>query len=430
MAAIAVSAVASAFAQPPDAAAELARAVDLPDAKQRRAAASELAKNQAIELADWLELARGFGRFEPVEAGVLRETIELQVGNAREQTELNVFVPASYDAAKPAPLLFSGHGTGGSGRGGHHLWQKTAEQLGMIVLAPTEAGPNDGYAFTDRERLAALAAVRWARRRFNVDENRIFATGISRGGHLAWDLALRYPDLLAAIAPMIGGPRLNIAAGQNNVRYLENVAHLPIRDLQGSRDDPRLLFNLHLAFDKLQELQAHDAKLIEFDQLGHSFDAAAVDWVEFFGTARRDPKRARVVRMSAAEGERRAFWVEILATDRSVQENFRLRVKEKEWSGLDDDGKRRFMQGEADERTARLEVERLAPGKFRAAGDGVRKFRLLLTADMLGDKNQVEVNFGGKVRRKTARPTARVLLLEFVERFDRTFTPVAEVTIP
>ena len=66
----------------------------------------------------------------------------------------------------------------------------------MVVVAPSEAGPNDGYAFSERERLAALAALRWARLELNVDEDRIFATGVSRGGHLSWDLARRSTDRL------------------------------------------------------------------------------------------------------------------------------------------------------------------------------------------------------------------------------------------
>jgi dienelactone hydrolase len=356
--------------------------------------------------------------------------VELQVGEQRERSELSVYVPPGYDPSTAAPLLLAAHGTGGRGRDELAMWRAAADKLSMLVLAPSEAGANDGYAFTERERLAALAALRWVRRRFHVDENRIFATGVSRGGHLAWDLALRFPDRFAAIAPMIGSPRLNIAAGQNNARYLENVVHLPIRDLQGSRDDPRLLFNLRLVFARLRELGAGDAELIEFEQLGHAFDATAVDWAGFFGGAVRDPRRSRVVRASAAPNEGRAFWVEILSPDRSVQDTFRLQVQEKEWNALDDDGKRRFMQDEADRRTARLEVEQLAPGRFSAKSRGVRKLRLLLTADMTGNSGAVEVTLDGKARRKTARPDVRVLLLEFVERFDRAFLPVAEVTIP
>ena len=68
----------------------------------------------------------------------------------------------------------------------------------------------------------------------------VFVTGISRGGHLTWDLALRHPDLWAGCIPMIGGPRITMQNGQNNLRYLDNVVHLPIRDLQGSGDHPLL----------------------------------------------------------------------------------------------------------------------------------------------------------------------------------------------
>src|SRR5436189_20252 len=76
------------------------------------------------------------------------------------------------------------------------------------VIAPTEAGENAGYRFSARERASALAALRWARLRFDLDPDRVLVTGSSRGGHMSWDLALRHPGLFAAAAPMIGAPRM------------------------------------------------------------------------------------------------------------------------------------------------------------------------------------------------------------------------------
>ena len=144
-----------------------------------------------------------------------------------------------------------------------------ADELGMLVLAPSEPGPNEGYTFTERERQATLSALRWARLGYNVDENRIFASGVSRGGHLAWDLALRHPGLFAAIAPMIGGPRIMVDRGENNIRYLENAAHLPIRDLQGEQDDAVVVHDVKRAFALLAGWKAPDAKLVLFLSLIH-----------------------------------------------------------------------------------------------------------------------------------------------------------------
>ena len=82
------------------------------------------------------------------------------------------------------------------------------------------------------------------------------------------------------------------------------------------------------------------------------------------------------------------------------------------------------------ERTARLEVERDGAGGFVAKGKYVRKFRLLLDASMFETGKDVRIVFNGTEYRRKPRPSATVLLTEFVERFDRTFLPVAELRIP
>lgn len=208
--------------------AELEGIVDLPTADDRQKASLALSRRKDISLDEWLRAMRGFGTFTEQRPGVQRHVVPLNVLGEVEDTELFIYVPRSYDPGAPAPLLLMGHGSSSSGRGQHSMWQDAAEQLGMLVLSPSEASENRGWGFTARERGSALAALRWARRQLNVDENRIFCSGISRGGHMTWDLALRHPDLFAAIAPMVGGPRLSIAGGQSNLRYMENLVHLPI----------------------------------------------------------------------------------------------------------------------------------------------------------------------------------------------------------
>jgi len=408
---------------------ELMAMVDLPTPSLRMQRAEQLAARADTDLDAWLAAARTFGTFTAVPAGEAHERVDLHVGDAVEATDLHTYVPRGYARDTPAPLVLVAHGTGGSGRGLAGLWRNVAESLGMLVLAPSEAGANAGYAFSDRERAAALAAIRWARRRFNIDENRVFATGISRGGHLAWDLALRFPDHFAGIVPMIGGPRLNPAQGQNNLRYLENVGSLSIRDLQGSKDDPRLVFNVRYAFAKLDQLGSRDARLVEFPELGHSFDLGAVDWNEFFGTARRSPVPMRVVRAFARPGEGRAFWLDVEAGDRAVTEDVPLQVTEAEWKRLeaDDAAMRRFLDERTAPCTARAEATRLGGNRFEVNSARVKRLRLLLTADMFDPAQPVRLTWNGKPVTRTLRRSKAVLLREFAERFDRTFLPVAEV---
>lgn len=417
-------------AAPDDARAALAAAVDLEDPVARRNAANALAARKDVTLDAWLELARTFGACEPKAVGRGVHRASLRVLDKVEETDLHVYVPASYDPAKPAPLMLAFHGTGGSGDQAGPFWNEVADALGMLVLAPTEAGKNEGYAFSDRERAAALAALRWMRRRFDVDEDRVYAMGISRGGHLTWDLALRFPDRFAAIAPMIGSPRFNLTHGQNNLRFLENVVQLPIRDLQGSKDDPGVLANLHEAFAKLERWKAPDAKLVEFADLGHDFRFEAVDWKAWLGAAKRVAVPKRIVRAACEKTEASTSWLELTGLAKDAAEDLRPSVKDTVWNAMDEKARRAWLEGEVEKHTARCEATWDAPGAFTVSSTLVTSFRLLLTRDLFDPAKPVVVTWNGKKVEKRARGDARVLLQRFVERFDRSFLPVAVVDVP
>ena len=222
-----------ALAKPADLATELAAAVDLSTPRQRRAAAHKLAQRKDVTLEQWTAAAAAFGSFEAMPAGPSTRRIALTVLGRIEKTEITVYVPPGYEPKRPAPLLLSFHSTGFNGRALYIQWRAVADRLGMLVVCPSEAGPNRGYGFTERERESTLAALRWTRRRYNVNENRIYVAGFSRGGHLAWDLALRQRDRFAGLGSMSGAPCMVTSPGTNNLRYLDNVLDLPIRDIQG-----------------------------------------------------------------------------------------------------------------------------------------------------------------------------------------------------
>src|SRR5690606_7372795 len=130
------------LAAPQDAAAPtlaqaLARLVDLPDPAARRSAALELARKDAVTLEQWCQAMASFGEgtFARMQPDVQRHVVPLHVAGKGEagkveETELFLYVPASYDPAQRAPLLLMAHGTGGSGRGLHAMWIETAKALG------------------------------------------------------------------------------------------------------------------------------------------------------------------------------------------------------------------------------------------------------------------------------------------------------------
>ncbi len=417
----------AALAQDP--ARALADAVELPTRAARRAAALALAQRQDVGVEQWLAAALALAPIAgaPRSAGAHSVQAELPVLDATETTTIHVYVPASLDAARPAPLMLAFHGAGGDGAAMIREWQATAESLGMLVCAPTDAQADEGYAFTPRERAAALAALRWMRRHYDVDENRVHLSGASRGGHLAWDLGLRQPDLWASVSPRIGGPSFVVTGGRNNLRYAQNLAATPLRDLQGAGDDPKLLLNLRIAFERLRAAGAKDAQLIEQPDQAHAYDPAAVDWAAWLGACVRDPFPPEQAFRCAWKNPERCGWIRIDRAAKEVQEVFPLKVGAADWESWDHERKVRFILQEADARTAELRLVRGADGAIAASGTGVEKFSLLLPAACLAATPKIVVTAGGKEKRFQPRASAKVLLLDFVERFDRRFLPVAEV---
>ncbi len=411
---------------------DLLRAIADPAPAIRLRAIDEL--DDRPDVATWRRVILGLPPLPlETELSAGRETtleVPLWNGEGVESTELAVRIPPDHAADRPAPLLLLAHGSGGTGRGQTGLFAAATDALGMVVVAPYESGPNDGYHYSDRERRITLSAIRWCKRHLRIDDDRVFLGGISRGGHLTWDLGTREPTEFAGLIPMIGGPRLNPGGGQNNLRYVENIANLPLRDLQGARDDPRMIFNLGLAFERLIALGAQDAQYLEFPKLGHSFEADAVDWQTFFGAVRRDPLPRRVVRLAAREGEGRAYWLEIAATDsRKVKDDVPLRVDAKRWNALDDEGQRRLAQDLVDAATARAEAEWSAPGEITVKSRLVQELAIHVVPEMLDEDGKLKVRFNGKQRRFTPKPNARTLLREFAVRADRSFLPVDTVEV-
>jgi dienelactone hydrolase len=410
----------------------LAEAVDLRAASVRLARARELAARDDVTLEQWLAAARAFAPLATAapEPGPHVARAELWVEGRVESTELHVVVPPHEGRTGPRPLLVALHGAGGNGRQEVATWRGVAAELGALLLAPTEAGDNVGYASSTRETAAVLAAVRWTRRHFDVDENRIWITGFSRGGHLCWDLALRHPGLFAAAAPLAGGPRLSLSNGANSLRLVENLDGLPLLALAGALDDPALIWTLERIRELLARFEVDGAQVRLLDGTGHGFDPLPrADWADWFAARVREPWPARVVRLSARQGESRRAWVEITGFGRDVEETFQPRITVRKGEELSDAELRTKIDELARERTARVVAERGDDGIVRIQSENATAARLLVPAEWIDEKSRVAVKSGSSTKRLRTEPDVAVLLADFVEHFDRTRLPVAEVTV-
>lgn len=141
----------------------------------------------------------------PVRTGFLAETL----ASGAQRSRYVVYVPPGYTPAQRWPLVVFLHGAGECGTDG---WKQVGVGLGPAIMA--DAGrwpfvalfpqkPTRETQWEDHEAtvLAMLAEVRG---NFAIDERRQFLTGISQGGHGAWVLGARHPELWAAVAPVCG----------------------------------------------------------------------------------------------------------------------------------------------------------------------------------------------------------------------------------
>ena len=135
------------------------------------------------------------------------------VSSGRER-EYVLYVPRSYERAKPTPLVISMHGAGlwGAAQREVSQWNRVADEHGLIVVYPSGSGripvwqaatgsgdPRDVRFISDL--IDTLQAA------FNIDATRIYADGLYNGGGMAFVLSCTLSDRIAAVG-LVGSAQL------------------------------------------------------------------------------------------------------------------------------------------------------------------------------------------------------------------------------
>lgn len=147
----------------------------------------------------------GFATDETPKTGFLSETLTHD-GKAYAYM---VYVPPKYDAAKNWPLILFLHGAGESGTDGR---RQIDVGLGSAIKANPDKWPfiavfpqkPDLIAAWEEYDAPLMEMVAKARKDYNVDERRMYLTGLSMGGHGTWIMGARHADMWAAVAPICG----------------------------------------------------------------------------------------------------------------------------------------------------------------------------------------------------------------------------------
>ena len=147
-----------------------------------------------------------------------------------------LFVPSTYRAGRPAPLVLVFHGAGGRGRRmvPHTGFSRLAEREGFVAVYPDGLGRrwNDGRGVAAGHDDVGFvrALLDTLGRELSLDSTRVFATGISNGAMFSYRLACDLPGVLAAIAPVAGAMPSGLTAGCASTKPVSVLA------MQGTRD--------------------------------------------------------------------------------------------------------------------------------------------------------------------------------------------------
>ncbi len=154
-----------------------------------------------------------------------------------------IHIPPSYRSGKLASLALAFHGGGGRGQGAEKLSGLTevSDRHGFIVVYPDGVGRtwNDGRGLrtfqAQREKVDDVgftaALIDSLAQRLSIDRSRVYATGISNGGHMVNRLGVELSEKIAAIAPVAATMAISIAESS---RPKKPVA---VIDFHGTKDE-------------------------------------------------------------------------------------------------------------------------------------------------------------------------------------------------
>ncbi len=221
-----------------------------------------------------------------------------------------LYIPETYCESRRYPLILCLAGGGGNGEWMIGGWPKHVADKGYFVACPVGGGK---YWWQEGSRIA-LATLADLKRKYNIDENRVYLTGFSNGGLGTDYLATRFPDLFAAAAPIAGNP-VDEATEDDDPAMLRNLRNLPLRIMHGEAD-PVIPVGADRVMKARLDSLGYKADYVETPDLGHDLREAGngryqdyLEAIAFFEKNTRDPFPKKVSGVMANPGWR--YWVRV-----------------------------------------------------------------------------------------------------------------------
>ncbi|HZU98074.1 MAG TPA: alpha/beta hydrolase-fold protein [Planctomycetota bacterium] len=248
------------------------RYADTGDLAQAKAALDKL----KVKPADFLKALKHARPHLSVDFGSSK--VPFEDGHGRK-TDLHVRAPSESEAISSmreggCVCVIALHGRTLDGSSHIPIARKIGPEGRTVVLGPTAQKLPKGMepdslskAFLDSvphwwlydsTRSFPMEALRWAKRRFPIDTDRVFLSGYSMGGHGTWNIGLRFPDRFAGIAPCAGAlTERDIASDPQAKALLGNARNLEPWFTHGENDETEPVANARKLDAALTDMGIH-----------------------------------------------------------------------------------------------------------------------------------------------------------------------------
>lgn len=205
----------------------------------------------------------------PPPTGNQPERIVVEITESKSLDYL-IALPEGYDAeGDPVPVILFLHGAGERGDDVNRVkaWGppkmvEDGHDFGAIVISPQ--CPADSWWTEELDVLIAL--LDRIEEQYNVDEDRIYVTGLSMGGYGTFALAARQPDRFAAAVPICGGGTYFDA---------RRLSKLPMWIFHGEADNVVPVDESRRMAALINARDGEHAKLTTYPGVGHNSWSAA-----------------------------------------------------------------------------------------------------------------------------------------------------------
>jgi predicted esterase len=326
--------------------------------------------------------------------------------------QFSLYVPASYRPSESYGLVVCLHGAGFSGDAYIERWQPRLNDHYILVCPSYPMGA----WYTRRAEDLVLAVIREVERRYHIDPDRVFLTGMSNGGIGAWLIGMHHAPLFAGIAPM--------ASGLDDVLFpfLENLRSTPAYIIHGSQDEV-MPVELSRKLDEALDHLGYPHVYREHERThpmagGHFFPREELPaLVQWFDTQHRSETPTSLTVVRDASHLMPFNWVRIDATDRIASFSEDLVDKH------DEDIRAKSY--------ARLRAEISAPNRIEVRTDHVRQYTLFLNGTLVDMTQPVRVVTNGVLSYEgLLSPTIETLLKQSRLRKDSRQLFPTQLTVP